>query len=53
MMVMMNWMWNWIMNSRDARLITGEVELDIVDPPDEIEAIQESRSHSTISVHSS
>lgn len=27
--VMLSWMWNWFLNSRDARLITGDARLDI------------------------
>ncbi len=29
LMVMLNWTWNWFLNSRDARLITGDARLDI------------------------
>ena len=27
--VLMNWFWNWLLNSRDARLITGDSHIDI------------------------
>ncbi len=27
--VLLNWFWNWLLNSRDARLITGDAELSI------------------------
>ncbi len=30
--VMLSWFWSWLLNARDARLITGEAELDIVVP---------------------
>jgi NADH:ubiquinone reductase (H+-translocating) len=29
MQVMFAWFWNWLLNARDARLITGEAQLDI------------------------
>jgi NADH:ubiquinone reductase (H+-translocating) len=29
LIVMTNWIWNWLLNSRDARLITGEANLTI------------------------
>lgn len=32
--VMLSWMWSWLLNSRDARLITGHAELEIEAPPD-------------------
>jgi NADH dehydrogenase len=36
--VMLSWFWNWLINARDARLITGDVEADIpipsAQPPD-------------------
>lgn len=31
-MVLLSWMWNWFVNARDARLITGEARLDISIP---------------------
>jgi NADH:ubiquinone reductase (H+-translocating) len=31
-LVAMNWIWSWLLNSRDARLITGEARLDISKP---------------------
>ena len=27
--VLFSWFWNWLLNARDARLITGEARLDI------------------------
>jgi len=30
--VLLSWFWNWLFNSRDARLITGEARLDIHTP---------------------
>lgn len=27
--VLMNWFWNWLLNARDARLITGDAQLDV------------------------
>jgi NADH dehydrogenase len=30
--VLASWFWNWLLNARDARLITGEAHLEIVDP---------------------
>lgn len=36
MKVMASWFWNWLINARDARLITGEAKLSITDPwPDD------------------
>ncbi len=29
MMVLLSWFWNWLLNARDARLITGDARLDI------------------------
>lgn len=31
-LVLISWLWNWVFNSRDARLITGEASLDIETP---------------------
>lgn len=31
-LVLITWFWNWVLNSRDARLITGEASLDIETP---------------------
>ncbi len=31
--VMFSWFWNWLFNSRDARLITGDAELTLHAPP--------------------
>ncbi len=28
-LVMVNWSWNWLLNSRDARLITGDSQIDV------------------------
>ncbi|HEX7127367.1 MAG TPA: NAD(P)/FAD-dependent oxidoreductase [Thermodesulfobacteriota bacterium] len=28
-MVLLSWFWNWLLNARDARLITGDAQLDI------------------------
>jgi NADH dehydrogenase len=28
-LVLLSWFWNWVLNARDARLITGEAQLDI------------------------
>jgi NADH dehydrogenase len=30
--VLISWFWNWVLNARDARLITGDAELDILVP---------------------
>jgi NADH dehydrogenase len=30
--VLLNWVWNWVVFSRDARLITGDAHLDIAEP---------------------
>jgi hypothetical protein len=30
--VLLSWFWNWMLNARDARLITGEARLDIEVP---------------------
>lgn len=30
--VLMSWFWNWLLNARDARLITGDAQLDILIP---------------------
>jgi NADH dehydrogenase len=27
--VLISWFWNWVLNARDARLITGDARLDI------------------------
>lgn len=27
--VLLIWFWNWLLNARDARLITGDVEVDV------------------------
>jgi NADH dehydrogenase len=27
--VLLRWFWNWLLNARDARLITGDARLDI------------------------
>jgi NADH dehydrogenase len=40
--VLLSWFWNWMLNARDARLITGDAHLDIQVPagefvPDEIQ----------------
>jgi NADH dehydrogenase len=32
MQVLLNWFWNWLFNHRDARLITGDAELEIDRP---------------------
>jgi len=33
--VLFNWFWSWVLNARDARLITGDARLDVlVRPPD-------------------
>ena len=32
MLVSLNWLWNWLLNSRDARLIAGDARLDIQQP---------------------
>ncbi len=29
LLVLMRWLWNWVTNARDARLITGEATLDV------------------------
>jgi hypothetical protein len=28
----MSWLWNWFLNARDARLITGEVQIHVQVP---------------------
>jgi NADH dehydrogenase len=39
--VLLSWLWNWLLNARDARLITGDATLDIrVVRPDEFVASQ-------------
>jgi len=30
--VLLSWFWNWLLNARDARLITGDARLDIQTP---------------------
>ena len=30
--VLLSWFWNWLLNARDARLITGDAHLDIQMP---------------------
>lgn len=30
--VMISWLWNWVVNSRDARLITGDAHIDVTLP---------------------
>ncbi len=30
--VLMSWFWNWLLNARDARLITGDAQLDVLAP---------------------
>jgi hypothetical protein len=30
--VLLSWFWNWLLNARDARIITGDSQLDIHDP---------------------
>ena len=30
--VLLSWFWNWLLNARDARLITGDVRLDVQSP---------------------
>ena len=32
MQVLLSWFWNWLLNARDARLITGDVRLDVETP---------------------
>lgn len=32
MQVLLSWFWNWLLNARDARLITGDVKVDIQSP---------------------
>lgn len=32
LLVLQSWFWNWLINARDARLITGDAELDIQMP---------------------
>ena len=32
MQVFLSWFWNWVLNARDARLITGPGELDVQVP---------------------
>ena len=33
--VLLNWFWAWLLNARDARLITGDARLEIQSPPPE------------------
>jgi NADH dehydrogenase len=55
--VMLNWFWNWLLNSRDARLITGDSQIDVELPrspdfvPTEVAAQQKPGSRQE-SVHS-
>jgi NADH dehydrogenase len=30
--VLISWLWNWVLNSRDARLIMGESQLNVLTP---------------------
>ncbi|MEI9895921.1 MAG: hypothetical protein WDN28_19120 [Chthoniobacter sp.] len=30
--VLSSWFWNWMLNSRDARLITGDVQIEVTMP---------------------
>jgi len=30
--VLLSWFWNWLLNARDARLITGDARMDITVP---------------------
>ena len=30
--VLLSWFWNWLLNARDARLITGDAELNVQNP---------------------
>jgi NADH dehydrogenase len=30
--VLLSWFWSWLLNARDARLITGDARLDIQSP---------------------
>lgn len=45
--VMLSWFWNWLFNSRDARLITGAAQIDVTLPrseefvPDKVPASKE------------
>jgi NADH dehydrogenase len=32
LLVLLSWFWNWLLNARDARLITGEAQLQIQSP---------------------
>jgi NADH dehydrogenase len=32
LLVLLNWFWGWLLNARDARLITGDARLDIQVP---------------------
>jgi NADH dehydrogenase len=34
--VLLSWFWSWLLNSRDARLITGDARLDIEVPPPQV-----------------
>ena len=49
LLVLLSWFWGWLLNARDARLITGEAHLDIQVPrppdfvPDEASAAVEDR----------
>jgi hypothetical protein len=30
--VLLNWSWNWLLNTRDARLITGDAHVEVQVP---------------------
>lgn len=35
LLVLMSWFWGWLLNARDARLITGDARLEVQIPPSE------------------
>jgi hypothetical protein len=30
--VLLSWFWNWLLNARDARLITGDAQIEVQTP---------------------
>ena len=43
MQVLLSWFWNWLLNARDARLITGDAQMNIHTPrpPEFVRVVQE------------
>ncbi|MFT3784677.1 MAG: NAD(P)/FAD-dependent oxidoreductase [Tepidisphaeraceae bacterium] len=47
--VMTNWVWNWLLNARDARLITGDARIDVAEPrPGEVILANEGQASGTL-----